>query len=115
MAEDKHPSIGALGERDDRVTAQVRVDGDCTGAPHVECGSSVRGCRRTDVASLGVEDHRDFRSNVLDRPPQRLKSLQAIGFVKRVIGLVRAHQVSRGVHDSPIEGKNGIVLGLYVV
>src|SRR3546814_8394725 len=59
VAQDHHALVGAVEERLHRVTAQVRIGGDCVGAVAVEGFGRVVLGGAADVTTLGVEDHRD--------------------------------------------------------
>jgi len=69
-------------ERHHTVSSQVGVNGDGIRAPHLK-GSARVGCRSAaDIASLGVEQHRDGVGHPGDDVAQCTQALRPILFVE---------------------------------
>src|SRR5207342_2340144 len=110
--QDDDALVGAVEERLQRITPEVRIGGDGVGAEAIERFGRVMLRGAADVAALGVENDRDARMrgvDMRDEPLQRV--FRAESREMRDLRLEAADVLRGSVNDrtAEIEDRIGIV------
>ena len=108
---DDRALVEAPEERLQRLSAEIGMDRDGICAEFVEGVIGVTLVGRTDVATLGVVDHRHRGRdglNVSDHSRQGFGARRPERFEEGRIGLERAGEIRRRVHDCGAEGRDRV-------
>ena len=103
-AQDEHAALLVAQEGLEGIAAEIGIDGRGIRAVALENLNGVALGRRTDVAALGIQDHRDAGVGAVDVFDRALELVFGLaGGIVRKLRLVRAHEVGGGVDDGFVE------------